>query len=161
MLNKVTLELEIPTEIDADASKILLSQTEFLVRFWRGVLTPFKEAGLSVPSLAMRNSVKKAASGNSETKEFFTKLIDHHLKFQPKADVPNQRTSIKALYETGKSAEELIELYEKSRAEYPLTTWHTVRYRLSKIPKDMEPEVSELQPEQINNIKERYANKTV
>lgn len=134
MTNKITIELEIPIDTD-NCEELLLKQTEFLVEFWRGILSKYK--GKVLPSIYLkRPKGSKLEAERQESaiakKQFYKTLIDHHLQFMPKDNVGAQMQAIKKLFATGKAADELIELYEHSRSTYKLTSWHTVAYKLSK-----------------------------
>lgn len=161
--NKITIELLLPIEKDG-ADKLLLQQTEFLVNTWKDILLAYKRHdGIAVPTISFKRPKGTVSVDITDQyrKQFYKALIDHHLKYMPKDNVAAQMKAIKALHATGKTTEELIELYEQSRESYKLTSWHTVKYHLSKPVEDKkEPtfERKELNDEEradiLNRLKE-------
>lgn len=146
VMNKITIELEIPLDADERTEEHLQRQTEFIVEFWRDVLAKYKTKGINVPGIFMKKAKGQVTDDKLDTglkKLFYKALIDHHLKFMPRDDVGAQMRAIKALYATGKSAEELIALYNESRETYKMTTWHTVKFHLSKVAVEKEESVFE------------------
>jgi len=129
-MRQLTINLDLPEDA---TSEQLTDSVIWAVKIWRGVLEEYKAKGIKVPVLSIKAPVKaKDAPQAAEYKEFTNKLLDYHLQFMPNADVAAQRMAIKKLFETGIPAEELISLYDKSRAEYKLTSWFTVASRLAK-----------------------------
>ena len=158
-MNKLILEMEMMVDSSnkEEASSFLFNQTETIVRIIRDVLSSYKEKGIIVPVLSMRGSAKKEPLENDgmDKKKFRDALLDHLLKFQPKVAIPSQVKVINELYSLDKPTEEWINLFEESRKEYNLTTWHTVKYRLNKVKEEKEPELKELNSKEIEDIKSR------
>jgi hypothetical protein len=130
-MKKLILVLEIP---DNPTEEQLTENLRFIVTQTRAALDPLKEQGMKIPSLMLRQltAVKKPKMSD-ELKEFSKALLDHHLKFQPKADCGQQVMAIKRLYETGRDKDYFFDLYEQCRKEYALTSWFTVVAKLSKM----------------------------
>lgn len=129
-MKKLILVLELPPDA---SEEFLTDQLQFVVSQSRMALEEYKAKGLKVPILSLRNAANpKKSEIAEEYKKFSQTLLNHHLQFQPKADVAQQRAAIKKLYETGKTEEELIALYDVSRKEYTLTSWFTVAGRIAK-----------------------------
>lgn len=134
-INKITIELSLPRASDEGCEEELLEQTAFLISFWKDVLVGYKAKGVIVPTLyikKIKSTIQQNVIEANATKQFYKALIDHHLVYMPKDNVGAQMKAIKALFATGKTAEELIALYEDSRSTYKLTSWFTVKYKLSK-----------------------------
>jgi hypothetical protein len=165
-MNKLTLEMELPVDC-SDQEQVashLVEQTNNLVRLWRDILLSYKEKGVTVPTISVRGiSAKKSEGAGLEQKAFRTALIDHVLKYQPNIAVPSQIKTIQQLYALDSNTDYWISLFESSHKEYPLTTWHTVKYKLSKETKTTEPgfdrkELSESEIEEIRNRVKEYTN---
>jgi hypothetical protein len=133
-MNKIAIELDLPLYTDSKCEDILIQQTELLVGVWRDMLARYKVNGVTIPSLAFKRGKAKVEVANpTGLNEFSKALLEHHLQYMPKDNIPAQRKAIKSLYATGKTAEELIAFYEESRRSYALTSWFTVRYKLGKV----------------------------
>jgi hypothetical protein len=136
MLNKYIIELEVPVALEsAECEQILEAQTVHLVEMWRGLLNTYKSKGIRVPTLAVKKISKdEKQTASAEYKLFAKTLLEYHLKYMPKDNVPSQMQVIKQLYALGLTAEQLINLYEESRESYKMTSWHTVKFRLNSKP---------------------------
>lgn len=141
-MQKYSIELTLPTvgENTPEATKCVVDQVRQATEAIKALLGMYKKAGLEVPSLAFKlpKGVAPKKVEENEFTVFSRQLINHLLQHMPKEDVGVQMRAIKALYATGMTAEQLIEMFESVRAEYPLTTWLTVRYNLNKKPEIIE-----------------------
>ena len=161
-MHKIELSVPIPS---ANTEEELIAQTQHLVLVWRAVLKVYSAQGNKVPTLSVRLPNKPVVAKASEFKEFQVPLLEHHKKFMPRYNVPEQVGALKKLFATGKSPEELIGLYEESRKVYPLTSWFTVIYNLSKVEKPVDvPEDSsfhraELSEVDLEKLRARLANR--
>ena len=158
--NKITIELQIPkleSEIEIEDLEIILdAQARYLVSVWKGITSEAKESGVKFPTISLRAPVKpKKTEADNAYQEFRTKLIDHHLAREPKANVAQQMQAINRLFQTGRTAEELIALYDETVKEYSLTTWHTVKFRLGKVELKPETEIVTLSKEAADNLRKR------
>jgi len=131
---KLTLEIEPSSE---DLEKGVLEATTNAVGLIRSFLTFVKEEyGIKVPALALRRPkghIIKSKSPNTKRLEFVNTLLDYHKKFNPEADLSAQARAVQQLYDGGETdAAKLIKLYDECKAEYTLTTWYTVRHRITK-----------------------------
>lgn len=161
MNQKYSIELTLPLVDAENATEALSAQLKQAVEAIKALLGMYKKAGVEVPSIAIRFPKTSAAhkeASNHEFKEFSTKLIDHLLKYMPKENIPAQMKVIKALFASGRTAEQLIELFDDIRTDYPLTTWHTVRYKLVNATQTVENkgfERKELDTKEAEDLKAR------
>ncbi len=164
-MQKYSIELTLPTvgENTPEATKCLVDQVRQATEAIKALLGMYKKAGLEVPSLSFKlpkgSAVKKVEE--NEFTVFSKHLINHLLQHMPKEDIGVQMRAIKSLYATGMTAEQLIEMFESVRAEYPLTTWLTVRYNLNKKPEIVENKGftrKELTEMEASELKERVKN---
>ena len=157
-MNKLILELELPTECsDAEQTAAFLQdQANVAVKVLRDALTFYKDKGVTVPAISVRSNIK-AESVGLELKHFRTTLLDHLLKYQPNVAIPPQMKVIRELYSLDSNASNWLEMFEDSRKEYALTTWHTVKYKLGKkeVKQTSDFERKELSGEEISNLVER------
>ncbi len=160
MSNKITLELELPDTDNVEELQIsLLKQAEFIIQTWGNLVNSLaKEHKISVPTLYL----KKARPVKIEDKSFFQELIGYHLKFMPKDNVGRQMRVLRELYAAGYTKDQLIQMYDDSRAQYALTTWFTVKYNINKKARTAPISVNEferrpLSDEDKDEIKKRLA----
>lgn len=132
MSNEINLKWELPdlNGNEDEVSEMLHNQLEYLVDTIKGVMSMYKEKGFKVPTLALRGGRKKTEAPN-EYKETSRALYERVLAHMPNVSPLEQRIAIKKLIETGKSKDELLEMFEESVKDYPLTTWRTILYKIN------------------------------